>query len=101
MDKGQIRGVLLGELVQMNVSWSYHAPDPDKLSDEWLIEKVLLHADLDSIYRLFDLFTEQEIRRVWEKQLLPDISKRSLNLLYAFLLFRIPKPEQYIQAKSG
>ena len=101
MDKDKIRASLVGELMDMNVSWSYDAPDLGKVSDEWLIEKVLIHSDLESIYRLFDLFSEQEIRSVWEKQILPDISHQSLNLLYAFLLFRIQNPEQYIISKTG
>ena len=90
---------LIGELMDMQVFWSYKKPDLYALSDELLIEKVLLHSDLDSIYKLFDIFPDNHIRKIWEQHLLPDESMHSTNLLFAFLLFRIKDPEGFIKSK--
>ena len=94
-----IRDNLIHELTDMNVCWPYKEADTEKLSDEWLIEKILLHSDLDSIYRLFDIFPEAYIRSIWEQRLLPDRNNYSMNLLFALLLFHIDNPEQYLQSK--
>ena len=101
MNKG-IRNIiesLIGELMDMQVFWSYKKPDLYDLSDEMLIEKVLLHSDLDSIYRLFDIFPESQIRKIWEQRLLPDESMHSTNLLFAFLLFRIKDSGGFSKSK--
>ncbi len=101
MNKGirNIKESLLGELMDMQVFWSYKKPDLNALSDDMLIEKVLLHSDLDSIYKLFDIFPENQIRRIWEQSLLPDERMHSTNLLFAFLLFRIKDPRGFIKSK--
>ena len=85
--------------MDMQVFWSYKKPDLNALSDDMLIEKVLLHSDLDSIYKLFDIFPENQIRRIWEQSLLPDERMHSTNLLFAFLLFRIKDPRGFIKSK--
>jgi hypothetical protein len=90
---------LFRELMDLQVFWSYKKPDLYTLSDEILIEKVLLHSDLDSIYKLFDIFPENHIRKIWEQRLLPDESIHSTNLLFAFLLFRIKDPRGFIKSK--
>lgn len=85
--------------MDLQVFWSYKKPDLYTLSDEILIEKVLLHLDLDSIYKLFDIFPENHIRKIWEQRLLLDESIHSTNLLFAFLLFRIKDPRGFIKSK--
>lgn len=87
------------ELMDLQVFWSYEKPDLYAISDEILIEKVLLHSDLESIYKLFDIFPENQIRKIWEQRLLPDESMHSTNLLFAFLLFRIKDPLGFIKSK--
>ena len=101
MNKDEIRKELLRELLVQGVFWSYRNPAPETLSDELLTEKVLLHSDLDSIYKLFEIFPEELIKGVWEERLLPDNSAYSMNLLFALILFNIEKPEEYIHSKAG
>ena len=101
MDKDNIKMSLLEELRGKKIFWSFGASDQEKWSDEWLIEKVLLHSDLDSVYRLFEVYPENSIRAVWEKRLLPDKRQHSMNMLYAFLIFRIGNPESYVLSKEG
>ncbi len=59
--KKSIKESLFRELMDLQVFWSYKKPDLYTLSDEILIEKVLLHSDLDSIYKLFDIFPAHDI----------------------------------------
>jgi hypothetical protein len=101
MDRGHIRELLIEDLRRRKVFWSFHAPDPDRLSDDWLIENVLIHADLESIYRLFEIFPERKIKRIWKDRLLPDVRQHSMNLLYAYLLFHIKDPDRYLHAREG
>ena len=84
-----IRESLVEELLDMQVFWSYNEPNINAISNDLLIEKVLFHSDLESIYKLFNLFPEDHIRTIWEQRLLPDVNLYSTNLLFAFLLFGI------------
>jgi len=99
MDKGNIRASLIEDLRQQEFFWSHHLPDQDKLTDDWLIENVMLHSDLDAIYRLFDIFPEEKVKHIWENRLVPDIRNHSLNRLYALILFKISDPDKYLQEK--
>jgi hypothetical protein len=100
MNKENIRASLVDELKDQKIFWSYSDPDPMHLSDEWLIEKILLHSDLESIYKLFEIYSENRIKQIWKDRLLPDGSMHSLNLLYALILFRIKDPDGYIQTNT-
>jgi len=94
----KIRDSLISELKDRRVFWSYDDPDPGKLTDDTLIEKVLVHADLESIRKLFLLYPESRIRKVWELRVLPDERLSSMNKLFAYLLFHIPDPDRYLES---
>jgi len=96
-----IRRELIRELRENNVLWSYESPDYSGMPDSLLIEKVLVHSDLDNIFQLFILFPGEEIFNIWKSRLLKDETLRSLNILYAFLLFNISDPETYVKEYSG
>ena len=63
---------MLNEHICNQAFWSYEKPEMNTISDNQLVEKVLIHSDLDSIYQLFSIYSESQIRRVWEERLLPD-----------------------------
>jgi len=58
----------------------------------------LLHLDLEEISLLFRLFPTRKIKRIWkEKMLRREPLYHNLNILYAFLFFRIKDPDRYIR----
>jgi hypothetical protein len=97
-DPGQIRNELSSKLHRMIAFWSYEPSRIKQISDDVLIEKVLVHLDIEDIRHLFLLFPKKEIKRVWKEKMLrqePDL--HGLNRLYAFLFFDIKDPDRYIR----
>lgn len=94
--KDHIRGLLIRKLQREHVFWSYEKPR--RIRDDILIEKTLVHLDIEDINQLFLLFPKEKIRTVWEEKVLPiGGSYRSVNLLFAYLYFDIKDPEAYLE----
>ena len=86
------------KLVHRKLFWSYNAVNSSDIPDEVLIEKVLIHLDVDDIDRLFLIFSWKKIREVWLKEVvIQDPFYHSMNILLAYLYFHIRKPEAYIE----
>lgn len=94
----KMKEALFQELISKSVFWSYREPAFDAVSDDLLIEKVLLHSDMDAISQLFSIYPEDRIRKVWEERILPDTRLRSMNKLFAYLLFGIEDPDGYLDS---
>jgi hypothetical protein len=89
---------LVDKLIMNRVFWSYADIKSDDISDDILIEKVLIYLDIEDINSLFLIFPYKTIREIWIKEILiQDPFYHSLNLLLAFLYFHIKSPEKYIQ----
>jgi hypothetical protein len=88
---------LINKLHKENAFWSYDTSKIDQISDDALIEKVLLHLDIDDIQILFKLYPATKIKKVWkEKMLSQEPMYHGLNRLYSFLFFNIKQPDRYI-----
>ena len=86
------------KLLKLNALWSYDLPANLEIPDDVLIEKVLLHLDLDEVKTLFVLFEKQKIRKIWKERMLSqEPLYHGLNRLYAFLLFGIKHPDRYLR----
>jgi hypothetical protein len=89
---------LADKLILNRVFWSYADIEADDISDDILIEKVLIYLDIEDINSLFIIYPDKTIREIWIKEILiQDPFYHSLNLLLAFLYFHIKSPEKYIQ----
>lgn len=64
MSYDTVKQELLAKLKQENCFWSYNADSIKNISDEILIEKTLLHLDLDDINRLFIIYPFKKIEDV-------------------------------------
>jgi hypothetical protein len=94
----KIRNELIAKLHYENAFWSYHLEKDEMISDEKLIEMVLLHLDIEEIKSLFSLFPKKQIQTVWkEKMVSQEPFYHGLNRLYAFLFFGIKHPDRYIR----
>ncbi len=99
--KNILKGQLVDKLIINRVFWSYADIKADDISDEILIEKVLIYLDIEDINSLFLIYPYRTIREIWIKEILiQDPFYHSLNLLLAFLYFHIKSPEKYIQKIS-
>lgn len=98
INREEIRSNLLNSLRRGNAFWSYDASSVLQISDDKLVEMVLLYLDMDDIALLFQLFSRKTIKAVWKEKMLPqEPFYHSLNRLYAFLFFNIKDPDRYIR----
>jgi hypothetical protein len=97
MNSEYIHEVLINKLQQEHAFWSYSNIDISKISDNELIAKVLMHLDIDDIFKLFKIYPKRKIQYVWKDKLLAqDPLYHGLNRLYAILFFNIKHPDKYI-----
>jgi len=96
--KDQLYKFLINRLHQEHAFWPYDISGINQIPDDVLIEKVLLHLDIDDIKILFKLYPKTKIQRVWkDKMLAQEPLYHGLNRLYSFLLFDIKHPDRYIR----
>lgn len=102
MNNDQLHSDLIKKLHEEQAFWSYDPDSIKQIPDEVLIEKVLLHLDIDDIKILFLLFPKIKIQKVWkEKMLSQEPMYHGLNRLYSFLLFNIKNPDRYIRENKN
>lgn len=90
--------ILSKKLIERNSFWSYKMRQDTPIPDDILIEKTLIYLDIDDINKLFKLFPNRKIKRVWRNRLvIQGDYYRSLNKLLAWLYFDIKNPDKYIR----
>ena len=69
--------------------------------DDMLIEKTLLHLDLEEINQLFLIYPFNKIKRVWLDYLVPQAEYLyTLNRFFAWYYFKAKKPDAYIKSMA-
>jgi hypothetical protein len=97
-EKNILKVRLADKLISNQVFWSYANVKADDISDEILIEKVLIYLDIEDINSLFLIYPYKLIKEIWRKEvLIQDPLYHSLNILLAFHYFHIKSPEKYIK----
>ena len=95
----KLKSELLRKLKDENCFWSYDLSKMDNISDEALIEHVLLYLDIEDINQLFPLFGYKKVKRVWLDHVAPQGEMfRTYNILYAWYYFGVKRPEAYIKS---
>ena len=98
MNNKQLRKRLEKKLIKENAFWSYDKSSIVVIPDDVLIEKVLLHLDIEDVQTLFSMFPKKEIKKVWQEVVLPrEPLYHNINMLYAFMFFNIEHPDRYIR----
>ena len=93
------RKYLFRKLKEENCFWSYDLSKMKSISDEALIEHVLLYLDIDEINMLFPLFGYKKVKRVWLDLVAPLGPRfRPYNILYAWYYFGAKRPEAYVKS---
>ena len=66
-----------------------------------LIEKTLLHLDLEEISQLFLVYPFKKIKQVWLDYLIPQEEYLyTLNRFFAWYYFKAKKPDAYIKSMA-
>ncbi|NDV59616.1 hypothetical protein [Bacteroides sp. 519] len=100
--KRDIKRELFDSLKKNHALWSFEKPKLSEISDELLIEKVLLHLDIQDINKLFLIFPKTRIKNVWINSIIPlEPQYHSYNILFSTLYFDIKNPHRYIKVKTN
>ncbi len=96
-----IKQKLLAKLKQEHCFWSYNEDSITEIPDDILIEKTLLHLDLEEINQLFSIYPFEKIKRVWLDCLVPQEEYLyTLNRFLAWYYFKAKKPDAYIKSMA-
>ena len=96
-----IKQELLAKLKQEHCFWSYNEDSITEIPDDILIEKTLLHLDLEEINQLFSIYPFEKIKRVWLDCLVPQEDYLyTLNRFLAWYYFKAKKPDAYIKSMA-
>ena len=94
----KIKSELFRKLKEKNCFWSYDVSKMDDISDEALIEHVLLHLDIDDINKLFSHYGYKKVKREWLDSVAPQGERyRTLNVFLAWYYFGAKRPEAYVK----
>lgn len=94
-----VKQYLFRRLKKENCLWSYDVSKMKSISDEALIEYVMLYLDIDDINRLFTLFGYKKVKRVWLDRVASQGAMfRAYNILYAWYYFGAKRPEAYVKS---
>lgn len=101
MSREVVKQQLLAKLKQEHCFWSYNKDSITDISDDMLIEKTLLHLDLEEINQLFSIYPFGKIKRVWLDCLVPQEEYLyTLNRFLAWYYFKAKKPDAYIKSMA-
>ena len=99
MLQSPIKKQLLAKLKQEHCLWSYTEDTVSNISDDILIEKTLLHLDLEDIDQLFKIYSFHKVKRVWLDHLIPQEEYLyTLNRFFALYYFNVKNPDRYIKS---
>lgn len=97
--KEDVRKQLFRKLKKENCLWSYDISKMHVISDEALIEHVLLYLDIKDINLLFPLFGYKKVKRIWLDRVAHQGAMfRTFNILYAWYYFGAKRPEAYVKS---
>ena len=81
--------------------WSYDVKSGSDVSDELLIEHVLIYSDVEVIHALFLVYGNDRVRRVWERRIVPDSRYKRLNVYLGRIFFDIEDIGVFIHEKTA
>ncbi len=90
--------IALARVIAPYAFWPYAPVNPSDISDESLIEAVLIHGNDPLKNRLLQIFSKNKIKDVWEQKLVIQDSRLfQLNRKIASELLQLSNPERHIQ----
>lgn len=82
--------------------WSYKKNRLSILHDTELIEKSLIHLELEEMDMLFDIFPYEKIKQVWIENMVPcDDYYGTLNMVLAYFFFDVKNYRKFRKEVCG
>lgn len=103
VSKKDIKQHLFNALKDGHHLWSYNTANisVDDLSDEFLIEHVLLRLDLQELNLLFAVYPKKQIKEIWKwKMCSLEPYYHNSNILFAKIFFDIKNADRYVKIQS-
>lgn len=96
--KQQLKNELTEQLLKANAFWSYTNVSVDNIPHQELIEKTFIYLDLKDISNLFELYTRDYIKKVWQENMaIQGDYLFNLNVMIALYYFNIKQPEKFLK----
>jgi hypothetical protein len=89
---------LTNKLIAAKAFWSYAMPADVVIPDEVLIEKTMIHLDIEEINQLFLLYPKSKIKAAWRDRLVVQgDGYYTLNNFIARVYFKVKNPDAYFK----
>ena len=97
----EIRQHLIDRLKEEHCFWSYEQSSVGELSDELLVELVLLHLDIEDIDLLFQILPYKTVKQAWLDNVVSQGERYYLlNVFFAWYYFSVKNPKRYVKAMA-
>ena len=101
MQKEEIKSYLIKRLKHEHCLWSYNQDSVKDMSDDVLVELVMLHLDIDEINLLFRMLPYAEVKRAWLENVVAQGERfYQMNVFFAWYYFHAKRPQSYVKAMS-
>lgn len=101
MYQKEIKRQLFKKLKDGHYFWSYDVSSVNDISDELLIEMVMIYLDIDEINQLFFIYPYQKVKSVWIEKLIPQGEYLfTLNKFLALYYFQAKNPGAYVKSMA-
>ena len=101
MQKKEIKPYLIERLKQEHCLWSYNQDNIKEVSDDVLIELVMLYLDIDDINLLFRMLPYAKVKRAWLENVVAQGERYyQMNTFFAWYYFHAKRPQSYVKAMS-
>ena len=101
MQKTGIKQHLIEQLRKEHAFWSYNPSSVQEVSDDLLVEWVMLYLDIDDINLLFQLLPFNCIKRAWLRNVVSQGERYyQLNVFFAWYYFNVKDPRRYVKSMA-
>lgn len=101
MQNNDIKPYLIERLKQEHCFWSFNQDSIKSISDNVLVEMVMIHLDIDDINLLFRMLPYAKVKRAWLENVVAQGERYHLmNTFFAWYYFHAKRPQSYVKAMA-
>ena len=96
-----IKQFLINRLKQKHRLWSYDNDSIQDISNDLLVELVMLYLDIEEIDMLFQLLDYKAVKKAWIENVVAQGERYyNLNYFFAWYYFHVKQPRRYVKAMA-
>ena len=96
-----IKQFLINRLKQKHRLWSYDNDSIQDISNDLLVELVMLYLDIEEIDMLFQLLGYKAVKKAWIENVVAQGERYyNLNYFFAWYYFHVKQPRRYVKAMA-